>query len=72
MGGLAGCGLAGDDGVVSEVVVAFYRNMNLGHAGSPDRAGLEGALRDAGARLARSFQTNGTCGSWRSAPRTRR
>lgn len=57
---MAGCGLAGDDGVVSEVVVAFYRNMNLGHVGSPDRVGLEGALRDAGARVARSFQTNGT------------
>ena len=51
---------AGHDGVVGEVVVVFYRNMNLGHRGSPDRAGLEAALRGAGARLARSFQTNGT------------
>ena len=51
---------AGHDGGVGEVVVVFYRNMNLGHPGSPDRAGLEAALRGAGARLARSFQTNGT------------
>jgi hypothetical protein len=38
----------------------FYRNLNLGHAGSPDRRGLEQALLDAGASAARSFQTNGT------------
>ncbi|ALJ21454.1 DUF1697 domain-containing protein [Microbacterium sp. No. 7] len=40
--------------------VAFYRNLNLGHPGSPTRAQLEGALRDAGADGVRSFQTNGT------------
>ncbi|MEU9069485.1 DUF1697 domain-containing protein [Streptomyces sp. NPDC048109] len=40
--------------------VVFYRSMNLGHAGSPDRATLEGALSAAGARGVKSFQTNGT------------
>ncbi|MFJ2738917.1 DUF1697 domain-containing protein [Streptomyces sp. NPDC087440] len=40
--------------------VVFYRNMNLGHRNSPDRATLEGALTEAGARDVRSFQTNGT------------
>ena len=45
---------------MAQLVVVFYRNMNLGHGGSPDRAGLEAALSGAGARLARSFQTNGT------------
>ncbi|GAA1712942.1 hypothetical protein GCM10009809_06330 [Isoptericola hypogeus] len=38
----------------------FYRAMNLGHRGSPVRGVLEQALRDAGARAVRSFQTNGT------------
>ena len=45
---------------MAQLVVVFYRNMNLGHRGSPDRSGLEEALSGAGARLARSFQTNGT------------
>ncbi|MFJ4878929.1 DUF1697 domain-containing protein [Streptomyces sp. NPDC088745] len=40
--------------------VVFYRNLNLGHRNSPDRATLEGALTEAGAREVRSFQTNGT------------
>ncbi|MEV5440238.1 DUF1697 domain-containing protein [Streptomyces sp. NPDC052682] len=40
--------------------VVFYRSMNLGHPGSPDRATLESALAAAGARAVRSFQTNGT------------
>ena len=40
--------------------VAFFRNMNLGHPGSPDRETLVQAFSDAGALSARSFQTNGT------------
>ncbi|MFJ1913586.1 DUF1697 domain-containing protein [Streptomyces sp. NPDC088147] len=40
--------------------VVFYRSMNLGHAGSPDRATLEAALSAAGAASVTSFQTNGT------------
>ncbi len=40
--------------------VAFYRNMNVGHARSPTRSQLEGAFRAAGADSVRSFQTNGT------------
>jgi len=40
--------------------VVFYRNMNLGHPRSPDRATLEDALSAAGGRGVRSFQTNGT------------
>lgn len=40
--------------------VVFYRNLNLGHAGSPDREQLEGALSRGGASKAKSFQTNGT------------
>ncbi|MEU1849984.1 DUF1697 domain-containing protein [Streptomyces sp. NPDC019990] len=40
--------------------VVFYRSMNLGHPGSPDRATLENALSAAGARGVKSFQTNGT------------
>ncbi|MEU6036815.1 DUF1697 domain-containing protein [Actinomadura sp. NPDC047616] len=45
---------------MSTVFVVFYRNMNLGHQNSPDRAALEDALREAGASFVRSFQTNGT------------
>lgn len=45
---------------MTDLFVAFYRSMNLGHAGSPDRATLQDALNDAGAHDARSFQTNGT------------
>jgi uncharacterized protein (DUF1697 family) len=45
---------------MSTALVVFYRNMNLGHPNSPSRAVLEGALREAGASFARSFQTNGT------------
>ncbi|MEZ7660957.1 DUF1697 domain-containing protein [Rothia dentocariosa] len=40
--------------------VVFYRNLNLGHSGSPNREQLETALLDAGAKRVRSFQTNGT------------
>ncbi len=40
--------------------VAFFRNLNLGHETSPDRAQLESAFTDAGALNVRSFQTNGT------------
>lgn len=40
--------------------VVFYRNLNLGHVGSPSREQLERALFDAGAKRVRSFQTNGT------------
>lgn len=40
--------------------VVFYRNLNLGHAGSPNREQLEGALERGGALRVRSFQTNGT------------
>jgi uncharacterized protein (DUF1697 family) len=45
---------------MADAFVVFYRNMNLGHPKSPDRALLEGALRDAGAVSVQSFQTNGT------------
>lgn len=40
--------------------VAFFRNLNLGHTGSPNREQLELALREAGAADVKSFQTNGT------------
>lgn len=40
--------------------VVFYRSMNLGQPPSPDRAGLEAALDEAGGHDVRSFQTNGT------------
>lgn len=40
--------------------VVFYRNLNLGHAGSPNREQLEGALERVGASHVKSFQTNGT------------
>lgn len=40
--------------------VVFYRNVNLGHTGSPRREQLEAALAAAGAERVRSFQTNGT------------
>ena len=40
--------------------VAFFRNLNLGHRGSPVRAQLEGAFTESGASDVRSFQTNGT------------
>lgn len=40
--------------------VAFYRDLNLGQRGSPNRGQLEGALVGAGATTARSFQSNGT------------
>ena len=39
---------------------AFYRNLNLGHSGSPNREQLETALLSAGASRVKSFQTNGT------------
>lgn len=52
--------LIGDHEPMALSHVVFYRNMNLGHRGSPTRAVLEGALLDAGAATARSFQTNGT------------
>ncbi|MGH3975217.1 MAG: DUF1697 domain-containing protein [Pseudonocardiaceae bacterium] len=40
--------------------VVFYRNLNLGHAGSPNREQLEGALKGGGASHVKSFQSNGT------------
>jgi uncharacterized protein (DUF1697 family) len=40
------------------VYVALFRNLNLGHRGSPDRAQLVDAF--AAADSVRSFQTNGT------------
>ncbi|WP_394159404.1 DUF1697 domain-containing protein [Galactobacter valiniphilus] len=40
--------------------VAFFRNLNLGHAGSPTRGQLEAAFAEAGATAASSFRTNGT------------
>ena len=40
--------------------VAFFRNLNLGHRGSPSRAELEQAFAASDARSVRSFQTNGT------------
>lgn len=48
------------DESMPELSAVFYRNMNLGHPRSPDRAGLEGALAEAGGSDVRSFQTNGT------------
>jgi uncharacterized protein (DUF1697 family) len=47
-------------GTMADVDVVFYRNMNLGHPGSPVRAALEDALTEAGGKDVRSFQTNGT------------
>src|SRR5690606_2279998 len=38
----------------------FFRNLNLGHARSPDRGGLLEAFEAAGAHGVHSFQTNGT------------
>lgn len=38
--------------------VALFRNLNLGHPGSPSRAELVGAF--GGPSVSRSFQTNGT------------
>lgn len=38
----------------------FYRSLNLGHGGSPNRGQLESALLGAGAERVKSFQTNGT------------
>ncbi|WP_171041361.1 DUF1697 domain-containing protein [Sinomonas susongensis] len=38
----------------------FYRNLNLGHPGSPTRAVLEAELREAGARRVVSVGANGT------------
>lgn len=39
---------------------AFFRNTNLGRAGSPDREQFEQAFLDAGASAAANFQVNGT------------
>lgn len=47
-------------GAMADRHVVLYRSLNLGHRGSPDRRTLETALIGAGARRARSFQTNGT------------
>lgn len=38
---------------------AFFRNLNLGRAGSPDRAGLVAALVEAGASEVASFRAHG-------------
>jgi len=40
------------------IAVALFRNLNLGHPGSPSGAELVAAF--GGPRVARSFQTNGT------------
>lgn len=40
--------------------VAFFRNLNLGHRGSPSRAELEQAFTSSDALNVRSYQTNGT------------
>lgn len=45
---------------MSQLYVAFYRNLNLGHQGSPSREMLETVLKDSGAKRVKSFQTNGT------------
>jgi hypothetical protein len=45
---------------VHVLAVAFFRNLNLGHRGSPTGAQLVAAFDRAGAGDARSFQTNGT------------
>lgn len=39
---------------------AFFRNLNLGRARCPDRAGFEAAFLESGAVAAASFLTNGT------------
>lgn len=39
---------------------AFFRNLNLGRPNCPTRAQFEAAFREAGARQAESFLTNGT------------
>lgn len=39
---------------------AFFRNLNLGRAGAPDRRQFEAAFVDAGAVAVRSFQVNGS------------
>lgn len=49
--------------------VVFYRNLNLGHAGSPNRDQLESALMEAGALKVKSFQTNGTVLIHASSPK---
>ena len=41
-------------------VVAFFRNLNLGRAHCPDKAGFEQAFIAAGALSASSFLTNGS------------
>ncbi|GGP10757.1 DUF1697 domain-containing protein [Oceanobacillus neutriphilus] len=45
---------------MSQLHAAFYRNLNLGHKGSPTREILETVLKDSGAKRVKSFQTNGT------------
>lgn len=45
---------------MSDLHVAFFRLLNLGHPGCPHRAGLEAAFRHAGGTTVRSVQTNGT------------
>jgi uncharacterized protein (DUF1697 family) len=46
--------------VTTELQVAFFRALNLGHRGSPTRPVLEDAFTEAGATLVRTVQTNGT------------
>jgi len=46
--------------LIDTAFVAFFRNVNLGQRNSPTRTQLESAFLEAGARSARSFQTNGT------------
>ena len=53
-------GAAGPPPATGTLAVALFRNLNLGHRGSPNRAALEAAFTDAGATDVFSFQTNGT------------
>lgn len=48
--------------------VAFFRNVNLGHPGSPVRTQIEAAFAAAGALEVRSFQSNGTVAFASDAP----
>jgi len=40
--------------------VAFFRNVNLGQKGCPNKTGFEAAFTGCGAKWAQSFLTNGT------------
>jgi uncharacterized protein (DUF1697 family) len=53
---------------VSARHVAFFRNLNLGQSGSPTRAQLLEAFKDAGAVEVASFQVNGTVAFTSTSP----